>query len=150
MLTGTDDLWSGFDSAFVRRFFARQITTGCTAVDDCSGATGHVAQALVQLREPQYPNVGARRIPSGTKALRVLWTADRLRAGVVHEHVTEVRGAGLLVGMLCWSFVARSLVPQVWDLGRRIVVRWLRTDTAGQCWDPELGHRQRSSEFAAV
>lgn len=76
VLSGTDDLWSAFDSTFVRRFVARQTTTGCPAVDDCTGATGHVAQALVQLRQAQYPGVGDRSIPSGTKALRVFWTAD--------------------------------------------------------------------------
>jgi hypothetical protein len=75
---GSDDLWSGLDGGFIRRFTARQVTTGCAAVDDCSTATGHVAQALVQLRQPQYPQLDARKINSKTKTLRVFWTADPL------------------------------------------------------------------------
>jgi hypothetical protein len=98
ILPGTDDVWSGLDSAFVRRFFARQTTTGCAAVDDCSGATGHVAQALVQLREPQYPSIGARRLPSGTKALRVFWTADPFHVRDIPVSTTPADDADFTYG----------------------------------------------------
>ncbi len=95
--SGTDNLWSAFDSMFVRRFVARQTTSGCAAVDDCSGATGHVAQALVQLRQAQYPGIGDRRLPHGTKALRVFWTADPC-------HLRDIPVSSAAAGELGYGF----------------------------------------------
>lgn len=73
---GSDDLWSGLDGAFIRRFNARQVTFGCAAIDDCSGSTQHVAQGLVQLRQSQYPLLDTRKIHKKTAALVVYWSAD--------------------------------------------------------------------------
>jgi hypothetical protein len=47
---GEDNRSRSSDDGFVRRFVARQIATGCPAVDDCTGAT-FTAQGLVQLRD---------------------------------------------------------------------------------------------------
>jgi len=87
---GSDDRWSGLDGGFIRRFAARQITTGCVAVDDCSTATGYMAQGLVQVREPQHAILGARRISQRTAKLRILWTADPTHVrDVPIDHVDE-------------------------------------------------------------
>lgn len=75
---GQDDLWSGFDGGFIRRFSARQVTTGCTAIGDCSAATEHTAQALVQLRQSQFTALAARHISPQTASLEILWTQDLL------------------------------------------------------------------------
>jgi hypothetical protein len=83
---GTDDRLSRSDDAFVRRFSARQITTGCAAVDDCTTATGNVVQGLVQLRQAQHPE-DAVAISSHTSTLRIYWTADpgRVRDVPIHH-----------------------------------------------------------------
>jgi hypothetical protein len=77
--TGSDDFWSLLDGGFIRRFNARQITTGCAAVGDCSTATGYQAQGLVQLRQAQLPDLNARRFHARTASLQVWWSADPFR-----------------------------------------------------------------------
>jgi hypothetical protein len=83
VLAGTDDHWSVADTSFVRRFSARQVTTGCTAVGDCAAATGHIAQGLMQLREAQYPSIGDHKVRENAASLLVLWTADPFNPRVV-------------------------------------------------------------------
>jgi hypothetical protein len=83
---GTDNRLSFFDDGFIRRFSARQITSGCVAVDDCSTATGSVVQGLVQLRQAQHPRDSVRILPN-TATLRIFWTADPLNVRDVPVHV---------------------------------------------------------------
>ena len=64
------------DAFFVRRFVARQVTTGCTAVGDCSAATSYTAQGLVQLREATRPGQSARSIPPSATRLNLFWSAQ--------------------------------------------------------------------------
>jgi hypothetical protein len=78
VFAGSDDFWSLLDGGFIRRFSARQVTTGCAAVGDCSTATTFVAQGLAQLRHAQFPAIGAHKINKKTESLQVLWTADPL------------------------------------------------------------------------
>jgi len=61
---------------FVRRFVARQITTGCASVGDCSGARAFTAQGLAQLREALYAERRARVIPARATRLTLFWSAD--------------------------------------------------------------------------
>lgn len=69
------------DAFFVRRFVARQITTGCTAVGDCSAATSFTAQGLVQVREATRAQ-RAQSIPPTATRLKLSWSAQpgRLRS----------------------------------------------------------------------
>ncbi len=83
VLTGSDDHLSVTDTEFVRRFTARQITTGCTSIGDCSAATGHVAQALVQLRDAQWPAIGDQKIKHNTASLYLLWSADPFNPRII-------------------------------------------------------------------
>ena len=90
VLTGSDDHLSALDTTFVRRFNARQITTGCTAVGDCSAATGYVAQALMQLRDAQWPAIGDQKVKHNTASLLVVWSADPFNPRVVPiSHVNQ-------------------------------------------------------------
>jgi hypothetical protein len=90
VFAGSDDFWSLLDGGFIRRFNARQVTTGCVAVGDCSTATGHQAQGLVQLRQAQLVGLNARRIHADTAALQVWWSADPFRLREVPiERVAE-------------------------------------------------------------
>lgn len=83
MLTGTDGKWRrdgiGADDAFVRRYNARQIVTGCQAKFDCSNATRFVAQALVQLRIALHPQQRAARIDPRARTLSLWWSEQPLR-----------------------------------------------------------------------
>jgi hypothetical protein len=76
---GADDLQGPRGDFFVRRLVARQTTTGCVAVGDCSAATSFTAQGLVQLREALDAGQQARRIPAGATHLELFWSADPLR-----------------------------------------------------------------------
>ncbi len=75
---GSDDFWSIFDGGFIRRFGARQTTTGCVAIDDCSTATSYTAEALAQSRHAIWPALQSRKIKQDTTRLIVYWTADPL------------------------------------------------------------------------
>jgi hypothetical protein len=79
---------------FVRRFVARQITTGCAAVGDCSGATGFTAQGLVQLREALQAADRARVIPPGAAHLTLQWSADPLRRRTVDLSAAPLASTG--------------------------------------------------------
>lgn len=76
---GKDDVWSLLDSGFIRRFDARQITTGCAAIDDCSTATGYVSEGLAQYRHALFPRLQSRQLRSDATRLIVYWTADPLK-----------------------------------------------------------------------
>src|SRR6185369_10140164 len=58
---------------FVRRFVARQIATGCPAVNNCTGAT-FVAQGLVQWRHNLRAQDRAATIPATATKLRLIWS----------------------------------------------------------------------------
>lgn len=73
---GSDDKWKEGDDGFVRRFDARQITRGCRAIGDCTGATSFTAQGLMQFRDAMHPDRRAQRIPAKTKKLALFWSAD--------------------------------------------------------------------------
>lgn len=76
---GYDDFKTVSDDGAIRRFFARQVTTGCTDIGDCSTATSFTAQALVQLRQAIDPKRESRKISKKADALRIVWTADPTR-----------------------------------------------------------------------
>lgn len=80
---GSDNHWRRggalADDGFVRRFNARQITTGCRAKHDCGNATRFVAQALVQFRNNLHPERGARRIDPRARSLGLWWSQQPLR-----------------------------------------------------------------------
>lgn len=87
-LAGSDDRLRASDDAFVRRFVARQVTTGCVAIGDCSNATSFLAQGLVQLRGERNVAQRAQRIPARATQLKLQWTED-LRSA---RYVPIVRG----------------------------------------------------------
>ncbi len=64
------------DDMFIRRFVARQVTTGCAAIGDCSNATSFLAQGLVQLRGELHPRARAQFIPANATQLQLQWTED--------------------------------------------------------------------------
>lgn len=82
-LVGSDDKWRPADTNFVRRFNARQITRGCRAIGDCTGATSFTAQALAQVRNATYASAQARAIPSNAKKLEIFWSEDPLNTRYV-------------------------------------------------------------------
>jgi hypothetical protein len=73
---GADARTGAHGDFFVRRFVARQTTTGCAAIGDCSGAQAFTAQGLVQLREAENGAERARALPAGTTKLTLAWSAD--------------------------------------------------------------------------
>ncbi len=75
---GEDDKMRAPDDGFVRRFEVRQITTGCQAIGDCSGATAFIAQGLVQVRQARHPKQRAAKIPPKATQLQLLWSEDVL------------------------------------------------------------------------
>ena len=75
-LAGSDDRARPSDDAFVRRFVARQVTTGCQAIGDCSNATSFLAQGLVQLRNERNASHRALRIPARAARLQLSWSED--------------------------------------------------------------------------
>lgn len=75
-LAGSDDKWRSSDDGFVRRFDARQITRGCRAIGDCTGATSFTAQALAQVRYAMHADQRALPIPANAKRLELFWSED--------------------------------------------------------------------------
>jgi hypothetical protein len=73
---GKDDEWKGGDDGFVRRFVARQITRGCPAVGDCSGASRFTAQGLVQWRDALHAEQKAQPISPQATRLTLEWNRD--------------------------------------------------------------------------
>lgn len=73
---GADNTARGSDDGFIRRFDARQITRGCRAIGDCTGATVFTAQGLMQLRNALHPERRAESIPANAKKLQLRWTED--------------------------------------------------------------------------
>lgn len=69
---GRDDRRRPSDTAFIRRFVARQSAVGCPSVGDCTGAA-FVSEALVQLRGALRPDSDARPLPANTASLRLRW-----------------------------------------------------------------------------
>jgi predicted CXXCH cytochrome family protein len=89
---GTDDKLRRTDDAFVRRFDARQITRGCRAIGDCTGATSFTAQALMQVRNALDGERQARRIPDRAKKLEIVWSEDlghKRYVNVKHERFCD-------------------------------------------------------------
>ncbi len=70
---GIDEDRAITDDGFVRRFVARQIATGCPAVNNCTGAT-FVAQGLVQWRHNLHAADRAVTIPASAAKLRLIWS----------------------------------------------------------------------------
>lgn len=75
-VTGKDDDLKASDGGFIRRFDARQVTTGCRAINDCSNATSFLAQGLMQFRDSLHPNTRAQRIPAQATRLKMFWSED--------------------------------------------------------------------------
>ena len=73
---GSDDQWRSSDDGFVRRFDARQITRGCRAIGDCTGATSFTAQGLAQIRNAMHAQQRARTIPMTATKLELSWSED--------------------------------------------------------------------------
>jgi hypothetical protein len=70
---GRDDRQTSSDSAFVRRFVARQSAFGCASVGDCSGAS-FVAEGLVQLRDALNPGRDAHAVPATATSLKLTFS----------------------------------------------------------------------------
>jgi len=90
---GRDDRRSPQDDDWTRRFNARQLTPGCPAIGNCSGATSFTAEALIQLRDALHPEQDARTIPTSATTLRLEF--DQLPqkhydVSVSHESATEL------------------------------------------------------------
>jgi len=75
-IVGDDERARFLDAFVIRRFGARQITYGCVAVGDCTGATRFDAQALVQFRQAERPRLMARSIPRTATRLALYWSED--------------------------------------------------------------------------
>jgi hypothetical protein len=87
---GSDDKWKDSDDGFIRRFDARQITRGCRAIGDCSGASSFTAQALMQFRDAMHADLRAVRIPANAKRLELFWSADPTNKRYVDvQHATS-------------------------------------------------------------
>lgn len=71
---GTDNAIASTDDGWVRRFAAQQVTTGCTAVGNCTGATSYTARGLVQLRDALRSSTRARAIPTTATKLSLVWS----------------------------------------------------------------------------
>lgn len=85
-IAGSDDKLRPSDDGFVRRFGARQITRGCRAIGDCTGASSFTAQALVQVRNAQNASARAQKIPSNATQLELIWTEQLLKSRKVPIH----------------------------------------------------------------
>src|SRR5262245_54644016 len=85
---GKDDKWKKNDDGFVRRFVARQITPGCSAVGDCSGSSRFTAQGLVQWRDALQADQSAQRISPQAASLNLEWNRDPN-----HSHSVEIQHA---------------------------------------------------------
>jgi hypothetical protein len=98
---GADDRRGPAGDFFVRRFVARQITTGCAAVGDCARASSYTAQGLVSLREPVDAEKQARLIAPAATELELFWSADphRRRAIALQPAPTSPVGSGFQVGI---------------------------------------------------
>ena len=93
---GSDNSWNELDDGFIRRFNARQVTSGCAAIGDCSVATSYMAQALAQYRHTLNPLLNSRKIRPETTRLLVVWTAD---PGKIREiGIARVPKGGPLAG----------------------------------------------------
>jgi hypothetical protein len=75
-VNGSDDKERPIDDGFVRRFDARQLTRGCRAIGDCTGATSFTAEGLVQVRDALHPTLRARKIPQAATQLKLFWSED--------------------------------------------------------------------------
>lgn len=73
---GSDDDTTPLDDAFVRRFDVRQITLGCRAIGDCTGASSFIEQGLVQARQALHPSERAAKISHKATQLQLLWSED--------------------------------------------------------------------------
>lgn len=77
---GSDDHGGPLDDGFVRRFVARQTTTGCAAVGDCSGPNVRfVAEGLAQLRYATHAGARDHAISKKATRLRLLWSEEPVR-----------------------------------------------------------------------
>jgi hypothetical protein len=84
---GVDNrLSEGQDDDWVRRFVARQVATGCPAMNNCTGAS-FVAQGLVQLRDALRPNNITQTIPTTAVALELHWSQSTQVYRVALNHV---------------------------------------------------------------
>jgi len=92
---GADNRHGPEGDFFVRRFVARQITTGCAAVGDCSGAHVFTAQGLAQLREALHAARRARPIPASAARLTLFWSADPHRRRSVDLTTTSPPAFGV-------------------------------------------------------
>jgi hypothetical protein len=100
---GKDNQLTNADDEFIRRFNARQITKGCPAINDCTGATSFTAQGLIQLRQARQPNQRDHLIPKQATQLSLLWTEDIFNTRSVyvdHHDASEFAfGYGLEVSL---------------------------------------------------
>jgi hypothetical protein len=136
--TGADDLWSGFDGGVVRRFSARHITTGCTAVDDCDAATGYTAQGLMQLRHSQNPLLDARRIHRRTAKLLMIWSADPLNPRVIPVENIKKKDVSHAEGFSAdFEVVTPPANGVYYEPGEAITFRALFTDGEGNPLDDD-------------
>ena len=113
---GSDNRWRASDDAFVRRFNARQVATGCAAVNDCSGAT-YIAEALIQARNATRSRQRAKPISPRAVRFDLKWSAQ---PAVTRSVLVE----------------QRSRSQESWGYGLQIQLQEIGVPTNGQYYEP--------------
>lgn len=86
--TGLEKQRTPLDNFFVRRLRAIQWTYDCPTSTSCAGATHFGEEALVELRNAQFPGPSFKMRPD-TTALRVTWTANPTKHYAIPVHQVE-------------------------------------------------------------
>lgn len=136
-LAGFDDLLLPSDDGFIRRFDARQITYGCAAIGDCSGATHYIAQGLMQLRNEQNKEHRAQKIPARADYLKVVWTEDLDNPRYVPIERADYDDTDWEYGFEVGVDVAPPANGQYFEPGDEVAVTVSFTDGAGNRLHPE-------------
>ena len=122
------------DDAWVRRFTARQIATGCAATKDCTGAS-FVAQAVVSFRDAMNPQARARVLPANVASLELRWSESTFiyRVGVNHAPAPAAYSYGLQPAL---ELVNRAANGVYFLPGDAIQLRIVLKDGAGNRLHP--------------
>ncbi|HEY8945349.1 MAG TPA: hypothetical protein VIM73_13855 [Polyangiaceae bacterium] len=146
---GRDDRRSAQDDDWTRRFNARQLTSGCSAIGNCTGATSFTAEALIQLRDALHPEQDARTLPESATALRLEFDqlpGKHYDVSVSHESATALPyGYGFQVSLAPISSPpnGRYYLP-----GDSVDVRVTFSDGAGHRLYPEGSLPTYAAQFA--
>jgi hypothetical protein len=144
---GFDDKWLNSDDAFIRRFDARQITYGCPAIGDCTGATRFVAQGLVQLRVAQKAKQRATKISKKAEYLRLTWSEDSCNPRYVPIEHAKYSDTDWEYGFAVEVDVAPPANGTFFQPGEAVHVTVTFTDGAGNRLHPP-GELPSYAEFA--